>query len=107
MRNATISASAILWASAFVLAALVIVMAGRLPESPASAGMATTGTGGYTLVTASDGLGPTTQPFELLFVIDNQTQMLFVYTIENAADRRMLLRGGASLPNLFRTGRGG
>jgi hypothetical protein len=100
------SSAAVLWASAFIVAALIILTAGRLPESPAYAGMATGGSGGFTLVTAPSGFGPADQPYEILFVIDNQTQMLYVYAVENASDRRILLRGGAPLSTLFRAGRG-
>ena len=107
MRKTTAIPQAILYASAFILAALVIITAGRLPENSAHANMAAVGTGGYTLLTAPTGLGTLEQPFELLYVIDNQSQMLFVYAVENAADRRVTLRTGASLPTLFRNGRGG
>jgi hypothetical protein len=100
------TAPAILWASAFILAALVIVTAGRLPENAAYGLMATTGLGGYSLVTAPGGLGTPDRPFELLYVIDNQTQTFYVYAIENANDRRITLRHGARLPDLFRAGRG-
>ncbi|MFO0827754.1 MAG: hypothetical protein U0572_06340 [Phycisphaerales bacterium] len=96
------SAPAILWASAFIIAALVIVTAGRLPENAAYGNMATTGTGGYSLVTAVGGNGP----FELLYVIDNTTQTFYVYSIDNANDRRIVYRHGARLPDLFRAGRG-
>lgn len=100
------SSAAVLWASAFILAGLVIVTAGRLPESPAYGGMATAGLGGFTLVTAPTGFGPSDEPYEVLCVIDNQTQMLYVYAVDNAADRRIVLRGGAPLSTLFRAGRG-
>jgi hypothetical protein len=99
-------AQAILWASAFILAALVIVTAGRLPESTAHANMAVSGQAGYTMVTAASGIGTPERPIELLYVIDNQTQTLFVYTIETANQRRILMRGGGSLAGLFRTARG-
>jgi hypothetical protein len=50
------SSAAALWASAFVIAALIIVQAGRLPGNQAHAEMAT-GNGAYTLVTADAGTG--------------------------------------------------
>ena len=65
-----------LWASAFVLAGILLAVAGRLPENPAYAGMATTGTGGFTLVTDRSGFGPDTRPYEILYVLDNTTQTL-------------------------------
>ena len=96
-----------LLASAFVLAGILLAVAGRLPENPAYAGMATTGTGGFTLVTDRSGYGPDARPYEILYVLDNTTQTLFVYSIERAADKRILLRDGRYLPSLFRTARGG
>ncbi len=101
------SGAAVLWASAFVIAALALVTAGRLPENPAYAGVATTGVGGFTMVTASSGYGPNDKPYEILYVVDNQSQMLYIYAVENATDRRITLRSGGFLPNLFRAGRGG
>jgi len=96
-----------LWASAFVLAGILLAIAGRLPENPAYAGMATAGVGGFTLVTDRSGYGPDSRPYEMLYVLDNSSQTLFVYSIERANDRRIILRDGVFLPNLFRTARGG
>ncbi len=73
----------------------------------AAAATAATGLGGYTLVTASVGQGPDEAPYETLYVLDNRGEFLYVYGIDNAADRRLVLRGGGSLPALFRVGRGG
>jgi hypothetical protein len=98
---------AILWASAIIVAALILVTAGKLPENPAYAEMATTGTGGFSIVTAPSGFGPNDKPYEVVYIIDNHSQSLYVYAIENATDRRILLRSGANLPNLFRLARGG
>jgi hypothetical protein len=95
--------SAVLWASAFVVAALILVTASRLPSNAAYAEMANTGLGGYSMVTAPSGNGS----YEVLYVVDSQTGSFYVYTIENAADRRLTLRNGTSLPGLFRAGRGG
>lgn len=103
MRNS----AAALWASAIIVAGLILTTAGRLPENPAYAGMATTGTGGFSMVTAPSGFGPADKPYEVLYVIDNTTQTLYVYSIDAATDRRILLRSGSSLPGLFRAGRGG
>ncbi len=103
MRNS----AAVLWASAIIVAALILVTAGRLPENPAYANMATTGTGGFSLVTAPSGFGPADKPYEVLYVIDNTTQMLYVYSVDAATDRRIVYRSGAALPSLFRSGRGG
>ena len=50
--------SAVLWASSFLIMALVVMQAGRLAPNPAFAGMATTTSDGFSLVTSSSGVGP-------------------------------------------------
>ncbi|MFZ9881496.1 MAG: hypothetical protein ACO3QC_08860 [Phycisphaerales bacterium] len=105
--------AAILATSAFAITAVAIVEAGRIHGGPsllgsaAMAGTAATGLGGFTVVTSSMGQGPDSSPFETVYVIDNRGEMLLVYGIDNVADRRLVLRGGASLPALFRAARGG
>jgi len=103
-------AAAVLWASAFVIAALLIMQAGRLSPNPAYAGMATSTMSGFTLVTSSDGQGPPEAPYELLYVIDNSDEVLYIYTIPNATNpqsSRLELLGGGHLPTLFKAARGG
>ncbi len=89
-----------LWASAFVIAALIIVQAGRLPGGAAYAEMES-GVGDYTILTARTGKGPETRPYEALFVIDNREQVLMVYDMEDAQRGTIVVRGGGSLENLF------
>lgn len=96
---------AILTASAFIVGALVILRAGELPINQAYAGAANTG-GSFSVVTASTGVGKETRPNELLYVIDNRTEILYVYEVEDASQRKVTLRGGGALPALFRAGRG-
>ena len=43
--------------------------------------------------------------YQVLFVIDSREQVLMVYEIENAQQRRIVLRDGGSLENLFRRAR--
>ena len=103
-------AAAVLWASAFVIAAMLIMQAGRLAPNPAYAGMATSTSSGFSLVTSSDGQGPPQSPYELLYVIDSTDEVLYIYTIPNAtnpASSRLELLGGGHLPTLFRAARGG
>lgn len=95
--------AAILWASAFLLAALVIITAGRLPANQAYAEMAVSGTNGFTLMTADAGRGGDENPDELLYVIDNRSEMLFVYEVLNAQTGGLNLKGGGSLTELFQT----
>ncbi len=98
--------AAILWASAAIIAAMIITQAGRLPGHPAYAGMAAT-TSEFTLVTANGGTGGDAQPDELLYVLDSRGETLFIYQMEDVKDRRLNLIGGSQLPALFRQGRGG
>ena len=103
--RATINpAAAALWASAFVLAALVIVQAGRLPANPAYAAMAAV-SDGFTLLAANSGRGEDAAPYELLFVIDSRGEVLLVYEIPDARQKRVELRGGAYLPTWFQNAR--
>jgi hypothetical protein len=105
MTRTTINASgAALWASAFVLAALVFVQAGRHPGREARAEM-TANRGSYTLLTTDAGRGGDNNPWELLYVIDSRDQILLVYEIEDARQNTMHLRDGASLDYLFRVAR--
>lgn len=98
------ASSAVLWASAFVLAALILVQAGRMSGNTALAGGASD-RGSYTVLTASTGIGDQADPDQVVFVIDSIEQIVLVYEIENASERRILLRGGGSLDNLFRNAR--
>jgi hypothetical protein len=93
-----------LWASAFVVAALVVVQAGRLPGSTAYAEMEASA-GDYTLLTARTGRGPETRPYEVLYVIDNREQVLIVYELEDAQRGNLTVRGGGPLPALFNNAR--
>ena len=98
------TAAAVLWASAFLLAALVIVQAGRLPGNPAYAEMGLE-SGGYTLLTTDSGRGGDAAPNELLYIIDSREEVVLVYEIEDARQNQIILRDGGSLQNLFATGR--
>jgi len=97
-------AAAVLWASAFIIAALVIVQAGRLPANAAYASVAASN-GDYLLLTANSGAGDDAEPDELLYVIDSRDQVYYVYEIENISRNQMILRAGGSLDALFRTAR--
>ncbi len=94
----------VLWASAFVIAALAIVQAGRLPGSTAYA-ETVADLGDYTVLTARTGKGPDGRPYEALWVIDNRERVLIVYDMEDAQRGNFIVRGGGSLQNLFRTAR--
>jgi hypothetical protein len=98
------SAAAVLWASAFVVAALVIVQAGRLPGNPAYADQSVE-LGGYTLLTTGSGTGRGEDPNELLYVLDSRDDTLLVYEVPDARQKQINLLGGASLPAWFQNAR--
>ena len=100
-------AAAALWWSAFLLAALTVVQAGRLPGNAAYAGTANQGNFGTSVVTQATGLGPSDKPYEALWVLDGRGEMLFIYYIENAnaGEKSLLLRQVVSVPELFRSAR--
>ena len=102
-QNINTSAAA-LWASAFVIAAMIIVQAGRLPGQTANAEMTAT-RADYSVMTTSSGRGGDQDPDELLYVIDNRDQVLLVYEIEDVRRGQVILRVGWSLPFQFSSAR--
>lgn len=99
-RNTMNSAVAVLWASAFVIAAMIIVQAGQLPGNAAHAGMVAD-RGSYTLLTGSSGRGGETQPDDVLYVIDSREQFLLVYEIDDYRKKQIPMRVGYELEGLF------
>ena len=107
-RRTNISASPVLWASAFVITALAIMQAGRLSPNPAYAGQAVTTDEGFSMVTTSSGQGPQTERYDVLYIIDSAEESMFIYYIENAntpTTSRLDLKNGAYLPSLFNAAR--
>ncbi len=94
------SSAAILWASAFIVAALIIIQVGKLPESAAHAEMVTS-KNNYTLLTTGSGRGDN----EILYVIDARDQILMVYEVEDGRRGQIALRDGGSIDNLMRNAR--
>lgn len=92
--------AAILWGSAAILGGMVLLQAGRMPESPAYGGSVISG-GDLTALTASMGRGRDTERYELLYVVDNRTETLLVYEIEDARNKEIVLRSGGRLADLF------
>jgi len=90
----------VLWASAFVIAALIIMQAGRLSGNHANATMVAD-RGSYTLMTANSGTGGESDPDELLYVIDSREQILLIYEVEDSRKNQILLRDGGSLDAMF------
>ena len=64
------------------------------------------GSNGIGVIALSNGAGPNDRPAESIYVLDNRTEMLLIYTVESAgATRSVALRYAESLPALFRAGR--
>ncbi len=100
--------SPVLWASAFIILAMAIAQAGRRAPNPAYAGDAVTTGSGLSLLTASSGTGPKEAPYDLLYVIDSQDELLYIYWVENAntpATSKLSLVNGSYLPSLFQAAR--
>lgn len=83
-----------MWASAFVLAGLLLSQAGRITNTPASAEMVSQ-SGQYTALTARSGSE------EVLVVLDERNEKLFVYRVHN--QERVDLHEKHDLDALFRT----
>lgn len=98
------ASTAALGASAFVIAAMIIVQLGRLPGNPTHANMVAD-RGSYTVLTADSGRGSDADPHELVYVIDSREQALLVYEIEDARRGQMTLRDGGNLDALFQRAR--
>jgi hypothetical protein len=94
----------VLWASAIIVAALVIIRAGTLPANRAAADTAAQGNG-FSVVTANSGRGADADPYELVYVIDSRADVLLVYEVSDARQGGVGLLGGGSLENLFRRAR--
>jgi hypothetical protein len=95
------TSSSVLWGSAFLLAGLVIVTAGRLPANPAYAADTSSSAGDYTLLSVDSGRGEDAAPDELLYVIDSRSESLLIYEIPDARQAQIVLRDGGSLAGLF------
>lgn len=93
-----LSSSTFMWASAFVLAALIVVQAGRMGESQARADLVSS-VGGVTALTVAGAASE-----DLLMVIDGRSEELFVYRVENQNNLELYRR--YSLPRMFTDARG-
>lgn len=105
--------SALLWASAIVLAGLIVVqlgrsqapVGGRSPDAALAAAMmgmgagdgAVTRVGDYTVMTFSTGND------DVLAILDGRAEEMFLYRVRNMAEFEFL--GRENLPNMFATAR--
>ncbi len=93
-------AAAVLWASAFIIAALVLVTAGQRSGNPAHAEMVSS-RGDYIMMTTGSGRGDA----EVLYVIDTRQHVLYAYEVEDGRRGVISLRDGGSLDSMFRMAR--
>ncbi len=97
-----------LGACALILStALVTLMLSGQGDTIALAGDSTVpAPNGIGVITLSNGSGPSDRPAESVYVLDNRTEMLLVYSVEaTGATRTVALRYAESLPAIFRAGR--
>ncbi len=92
----TIAPGASLWASACIIMALIIVAAGRMPGGAAYAEMVAQ-VGAYTVLTADGGNE------EVLLVLDNHNEQVFVYKVVN--QKSVQLYQKLDLKRLFKDAR--
>ncbi len=66
---------------------------------------AVVGPNDVSMVTLTNGQGGIENPYETLYVLDSDREMLFVYYIENVSYRRLDIRTAVPLSTLFREAR--
>jgi hypothetical protein len=100
---------AMLWASAAVIAGLLILQAGRPPVPPGPgpdpAMSSAMGGDGFAVVAGRSGRGDDADPTEIVWVLDSRAEALMVYEIEDARRGDIIFRQGADLRVLFQSAR--
>jgi len=87
-------AAAALWASAFILMAMIITQAGRLGGPVSSAYADVTSAGDLTIITTQGSAGE-----DIVAVLDRRDELLFMYGVDSA--RRIQLLRFYSVQQLF------
>jgi hypothetical protein len=94
-----------LWASAFILAGIAVMQFSK--RQAAFAEEVFPGRDGFSFGTVRNGLISAVPAMpECLWVLDNRSEMLFIYYIEDAGNLRLQLRYRENLSELFRQARG-
>ena len=94
-----------LWASAFILTGLIVMQFSK--RHAAFAEEVFPGRDGFSFGTVRNGLISAVPAMpECLWVLDNRSEMLFIYYIEDAGNLRLQLRYRENLSELFRQARG-
>ena len=91
--------TAALWASAFMILALIVVQAGRISTGPSAAYAGNVSLiGDLTVLTAAGGDNE-----DVLLVLDRRLERLFIYGIRNRSE--VLMYETHELPGLFQSAR--
>jgi len=101
--------ASILWnrtALACSAAAMGALLATQVLLLPCAQADSVQGNAGISTATVHNGYGQVLASPQCLWVIDDRSEMLFIYYIENVADPRMVVRWTESLPRLFTQARG-
>lgn len=93
-RGAVSAGSTALWASAFVLIALILVQAGRLPGGSVAHAGNVQQVGELTILTAETGAEQ-----DAIYVLDSVNGLLLVYDVQNRASIDLVQ--SYSVPRLF------
>lgn len=93
--------------SALMLATALVVLLIRPLDPSANAGDSTVpAANGIGAITLTNGEGPKDRPSESVYLLDNRTETLMIYSVEVVGpNRSLVLRDVESLPALFRAGR--
>ncbi len=92
---------------ACVLVTILVMLFLRPIEQSARAGDSTSpAPNGIGVITLANGDGPDNRPHECIYLLDNRTESLMIYSVEVAGGgRSMMLRTVENLPALFRSAR--
>ncbi len=93
--------------AALVLTTILVMLLMRPMDHAALAGdSATPAPNGIGVITLTSGEGPDNRPTECIYLLDNRTESLMIYSVEAAGGgRNMILRTVENLPALFRSAR--
>lgn len=89
--------------TAAAMSALLVVQVVLMPSAQADS---VQGNAGISSATVHNGYGQVLASPQSLWMIDDRSEMLFIYSIDNIADPRLNFRYSESLPALFQAARG-
>ena len=101
--------ASILWnrtALACTAAAMSVLLVAQVAFMRPAVAESVQGNAGISQATVRNGFGQIFSAPQALWVIDDRSEMLFIYYVENVADPRLQIRWTESLPRLFQQARG-